>query len=283
MIFGDSPKLSDAGYRWAPSTLLRGSMSSILHPAGFRTGVLCPLGLKVQFPGILLSSIPSSREASDIHKVKIDRPSFIRDDKGHWYKFTVGDLDATNAKVAENPDTFVQELAAAKSPFPPNVKIDYSHFAVIMSAQGGNILGSTHALLVHLDGTEGQTFLTRRIHSILPPSIVLHGLGPILDAAFQFVENMRERNTVDLSADELTENSSARKTAAAAAQGSVTENGPYGMGEKALAKDPALEPFVRKFSPNPAASMQLWIEYLLSGNFVALGQMLPETQEWCVD
>jgi hypothetical protein len=281
IIFSDSPKLSHAGYRWAPSTLLRGSMPPVLLPEGFGTGMLCPSGLKVHFPGILLSSTPLSREASG--KMKIDRPNFLRDGKGLWYTFTVGDLDATNAKVADNPGNFIQELAAAKSPFPPNVKIDYCRYAVIMSGQDGNIIGSTNALLVHLHGKEGQIFLTRRIQSILPPSIVHHSLGPILEAAFQFVQNVRDKKTVDLSADETTEHSSAHETAAAAAQGSVQKDGPFGMGEEALAKDPALEPLVRKFSANPAASMQRWIECILDGNFVALGQILPETQEWCVD
>jgi len=283
IIFSDSPKLSDAGYRWAPSTLLRGNMPSIFIPEGLGTGVLCTSGLKVQFPGILLSSIPLSREFSGIQKMKIDRPNFIRDDKGHWYTFTVGDLAATNAKVADNPENLIQELAAAESPFPPDIKIDYSRFAVIMSGRAGDIMGSTNALLVSLHGKEGQTFLVRRIHSILPPSIVHHNLSPILEAAFQSVQPVLEEKTVNLSADEITEGSSAHGSAAAAAQGSMHEDGPYGMGEKALAKDPALEPLLRKISANPAAYMQSWIARVLDGNFVALGQMLPETQEWCVD
>ena len=283
IIFSDSPKLSDAGYRWAPSTLLRGSMPSVLLPESFGTGVLCPSGLKVQFPGILLSSIPLSRKASGARKMKSDRPNFIRDGKGLWYTFTVGDLSATNAKVAGKPSAFTQELAAAKSPFPPNVRLDYCRYAVITSGQDGKIVGSTHALLVHLHGKEGQTFLTRHIQSILPPSIVHHSLGPLLEAAFQFVQNMRDKKTADLSAGETTEHPSAHETAAAAAEGSVQEDGPFGMGEKALAKDPALEPLVRKLSANPAAFMQGWIERILDGNLVAVGQILPETQEWCVD
>ena len=282
VIFSDSPKLSDVGFRWAPSTLLRGRVPSVSLPESLGTGVLCSSGLKVQFPGILISSIPLSKAASGKRKMKTDRPSFIRDGKGVWYTFTVGDLDATNAKVADNPGAFVQELAAAKSPFPPNVKIDYCHYAVIMSGEDGNLMASTNALLVHLHGQEGQTFLTRRIHSILPPSIVHHSLGPILEAAFHFVQNARETKTVDPSADETTEYSSADKPAVAA-QGSVQEDGPFGMGEKALAKDPALEPLVRNFSANPAAYMQELIEHILGGNFVAMGQILPQTQEWCVD
>ena len=283
IIFSDSPKLSDAGYRWAPSTLLRGSIPSVFLPKGLGTGVLCPSGLKVRFPGILLFPIPLSREASGTRKMKIDRPGFIRDGKGLWYTFTVGDLDATNAKVADSPDTFLQELAAAESPFPPNVRIDYCRYAIIMSGQDGNIMSSTHALLVNLYGKEGQTFLTKRIQSILTPSIVLPSLSPILEAAFQFVQNVRDKKTVDLSADETTEHSSAHKTAAAAAQGSVQEDGPSGMGEKALAKDPSLELLVRKWDANPAGYMQECIELILDGNFVAVGQILPETQEWCVD
>ncbi len=281
IIFSDGSKLSHAGYRWTSSTLLRGSMPLILLLEGFGTGMLCPSGLKVHFPGILLSSTLLSREASG--KMKIDRLNFLRDGKGLWYTFTVGDLDVTNARVTDNPGNFIQELAAAKSFFPPNVKIDYCRYAVIMSGQDGNIIGFINALLVHLHGKEGQIFLTRCIQSILPPSIVHHSLDLILEAAFQFVQDVRDKKTVDLSADETTEHSSAHKTAAAAAQGSVQKDGPFGMGEEALAKDPALEPLVRKFSANPAASMQRWIEYILDGNFVALGQILPETQEWCVD
>ena len=283
IIFSDSPKLSSAGYRWAPSTLLRGSMPSIFLPEGFGTGVLCPSGLKVHFPGILLSSIPLSREASGTRKMKIDRPSFIRDGKGLWYTFTVGDLDATNVKVADNPGTFAQELAAAKSPFPPNIRIDYSRYAVIMSGQDGNITGSSNALLVNVYGKEGQTFLTRHIQSILPPSIVHHSLSPLLEAAFQVVQNVWDEKIVDPSADEATEYSSADETAAVAAQGSAQEDRPFGMGEKALAKDPALEPLVRKFSAHPAAFMQSWIERILDGNFAAVCKILPEPQEWCVD
>ncbi|MCJ1275461.1 hypothetical protein MMC21_003264 [Puttea exsequens] len=283
IIFGDSPKLSDAGYRWAPSTLLRGDVPSVLLPVGFSTGVLCPSGLKVHFPGILLSSISLSSEAPSISKMTIDRPSFIRDDKDLWYTFTVGDLDATNTKVADNPSSFTQELAAAKSPFPPNVKIDYSCYAVIVSGQDGNVVGSTNALLVHLHGKEGKTYLTSHIHSILPPSIVSDSLSTILETAFQFVQSFKEDKIADPSAEETMKHTSTSKTTEAAVQGAVQKYGPLGMGEKALAEHPTLEPLVREFSQNPAASMQSWIELILDGNFVALGRTLPQTQEWCVD
>lgn len=281
IIFSDGPKLSRTGYRWAPATLLRGSMPSIFLPEGYDTGMLCPSGLKVRFPGILLSSIPLSREASG--KMKIDRPGFIRDSKGLWYAFTAGDLDATNAKIADNPGNFVQELAAAKIPFPPDVKIDYSRYAVIMSGLNGNIIGSTNALLVRLHGKEGQILVTSRIQSILPPSIVNDSLSPILEAAFKFAQNVLGEKTVDLSDDEKAEHLTINITATAVVKGSVQEEGLSGMGKEALAKDPALEPLVRKFSAYPAAFMQQWIEFILEGNFVALGQILHETQEWYVD
>ena len=281
VIFSDGPKLPNVGYRWAPSTLLRGNVPAVLLPERLSIGVLCPLGLTVQFSGILLSSISWRGQASGMRKMTIDRPNFIRDDKGLWYNFTVGDLDATNGKVADNPGNFVQELAAAKSPFPPNVRVDYSRYAVIMSGYDGDIVRSANALLVHLNGKEGEKLLTSRVQSILAPSIA-HDLGPVLEAAFQFAKGAQEENKADPSTAETREHSLAYPTAEAAPQDSVQGDGPSDMGEKALAKDPALEPLIRKFSQHPAFFMQWLIDVILDGNFVALGQVLPETQEWCV-
>lgn len=281
VIFSDSPKLPNVGYRWAPSTLLRANVPAVLLPETLSTGVLSPLGLTVQFPGILLSSISWSGDASGMRKTTIDQPKFIRDDKGVWYNFTVGDLDATNAKVADNPSSFVQELAAAKSPFPPNVRVDYSRYAVITSGSDGNILRSANALLVHLNGKEGEKLHTTRIQSILPPSIA-HDLSPVLEAAFQFAKGAQKEKKADPSIAETREQSSAYPTAEVAPQDSVQGDGLSDMGEKALAKDPALEPLIRQFGHNPATFMQWLINVILDGTFVALGQILPEAQEWCV-
>lgn len=52
VIFSSDPRLSTAGYRWAPPTLLRGNTTQLLLPESSGTGVPW---IESRFPGIHLS------------------------------------------------------------------------------------------------------------------------------------------------------------------------------------------------------------------------------------
>ena len=117
-------------------------------------------------------------------------------------------------------------------------------------------------------------FFTSRIHLILPPSLVDPFTNRMLEAAYQYAEEMRsagEGQSLERENDE-------QPTSSPASSGATPE-----MGRAAIRKDPSLEPIIRRTNANPAEYMQAMIQWNLDGDFIALGQTLPSTQEWCVD
>jgi len=111
-------------------------------------------------------------------------------------------------------------------------------------------------------------FLSSGIHPIIPPSLVEPVMKILVEAAHQCAEDLW---SLQLGSEEHCN-----------AKPDVFGADPE-MGRKALAKDPMLEPMVRRISPEPAECIQLLIQLNLEGRHVALGLVLLATQKWCVD
>ncbi|KAK3167402.1 hypothetical protein OEA41_010529, partial [Lepraria neglecta] len=265
VIFSSGPRLSAAGYRWAPSTLLSGNAMQILLPENSGTGVPCSEGLKVRFPGIHLSSVSPAKGTSQGGRRTFDRPSYIRDENGKWYILAAGDLGSVT-ETLEPLGSIYSKLMNAKSPFAGDATTDYSHYAIIASGRYGSVAGSGKALLVKVHMKKDGTFFTSRIHLILPPSLVDPFTNRMLEAAYQYAEEMRsagEGQSLERENDE-------QPTSSPASSGATPETG-----RAALRKDPSLEPIIRRTNANPAEYMQAMIQWNLESDFIALGQTLP--------
>ncbi len=167
IIFEHCPRLSQEGFRWAPSSILISKILEVAISSESRGVKILSQsevrshGLNTDFPGIQLSPVIQVRKPTTL-----DRPYFMRIDDGKWYNLYL-------------PQPLAEELP-----------MDYSQYAIIFSRTPSSSESPGHALLVRIYETRGNAKFVNRICPILVPPLVEKtdkNVAKIFKAIFQFV------------------------------------------------------------------------------------------------
>lgn len=112
----------------------------------------------------------------------------------------------------------------------------YSHYAITASGRYGSVAGSGKALLVKIHMKKDGIFFTSRTYLILPPSLVDPSANRMLEAAYQYAEEMRSAGE----GQSLERENNEQSTSSPVLSGANPK-----MGRAALRKDPSLEPIIK--------------------------------------
>ena len=251
VIFSTGPKISTAGYQWAPATILSGNTLDILASAGGGLAEISSRGLNVTFPGIQLSKL------SAIHlrtfPPDIDRPIWMRDDNGKWYRLAFADILSADQVAKEKNIEIHEAMLEFQSPFTDDIPADYSRHAIILSKLHEDVEGTAFALLVKISEYRDGIIFASYVRPIWAPMLMGPNWSRVLESTFQYVKVRNE--------DDCNENP--------------------GMGREILERDPSISDFSDD-TPDPVSSLQKLAEKLLDGRYAVSGQLLPATQQWCL-
>ena len=249
IIFSTGPKISTAGYQWAPATVLSGNTLDILASTGGGLAEISSRGLNVTFPGIQLSAIHLRTFPPDMN-----RPTWMRDDNGKWYRLAFADMFSAHEVAKEKNIEIHEALLEFQSPFTDDLPADYSRYAIIVSKPHEDVEGPAFALLVKISENRDGIIFASYVRPVWAPMLMGLKWSRVLESTFQYVQQVSNEDDW---------------------------NKTPGMGREILERDPSLSDFPYD-TPDPAFSLQELAEKFLDGRYAVSGQLLPATQQWCL-
>ena len=167
IIFGECPRLSQQGFRWAPSSLLKSKIMEVAISQESRGVKICSMGdgfqgLHTELPGIQLSPIFQYRKPT-----ALTMPLWMRLTDGKCY--------------------FFGEFLA------PELPLDGSQYAIIFSRTPRASQNPAHALLVKVHQTQDNVKFVSRIRPILIPMLyerIDRNRSILFEAVFQYLTNL---------------------------------------------------------------------------------------------
>lgn len=275
IIFSQCSKLQEAGFRWAPTTLLGLEQSLFASPPDdLKPAAFSPKGLLVSFPGLLISKTVLDTISSGFY-TRSELPDvwhFFDQRKGCWYGMptTTADIQA---------DSFVEQHASAQA----STLKQENAYAIILSddvyGQNGR-LNASPGLFVTIQAQENGVYDAR-----LQNRVVFVTLNPGECLVF----NLARKIAQSLSRDELTK-AIHQLQDLEAAEKADTLNRVLGafLAKVAQAAEEALEdPAFRRVHdanfPVGSAYLAAMIWKFYTNRFTVIKEWLPEDNLWCVD